>query len=81
MPGPDLKSRQKVRVECYSGYRSAQYPKRVELDGRWFEIFKVLRHEVVEDYHTHNRADVYHCHIGDNIIIRLMSNREGWFKI
>ncbi len=69
-----------MQVECHDGCRAAEYPKRVCLEGVWYDIFEIVRREVTEDFASRERADVYYCHIGDNMIVKLVRNKAGWTK-
>jgi len=77
---PASKNNQTVQVECHDGCRAAEYPKRVCLNGAWHEIFEIVRREVIEDFASRERSNVYYCHIGDNIIVKLIRNKAGWTK-
>lgn len=81
MSGLESRNSQRVEVECHSGFRAEQYPKRVNINGGWYDIFEIIRHEVIEDYGTRERSNIYYCHIGDNIIVKLVSDSSGWRKI
>ena len=80
MSGLDSKNRELIEVECHSGFKNDEKPKRVKLNDTWYEIFQISRQEVIEDYHTRDRSFIYYCHIGDNIIVKLIKDKNGWSR-
>ncbi len=78
MNGPDSRNRKPVEVECHDGYKHAHYPRRVKLDGIWYEIFEIRDRAVIEDFKSRERYYVYDCHIGDNITVKLIKDKNGW---
>lgn len=77
---PDSKSSQTVEVECHAGTRHGEYPKRVKLNDIWYDIFHITQREVIEDYESRERRYIYFCHIGDNIIVKLIKDKAGWTR-
>lgn len=78
MYGPDSKNSRSVEVECYAGSRAAEYPKRVCINEVWHDILEIVRREVVEDFASRERWAIYYCHIGDNILVKLIRTERGW---
>ncbi len=66
------KCQNNIKVEWYSGKELHTHPKRVRINGVWYDVFqfeKIVR----EDVSSKNREIIFRCHIGDNRIVEIAS--------
>jgi hypothetical protein len=71
MGGKNLKGNSDIEVEWYSGGELYTRPRRLKVDGIWYEVFQYEK-SVREDAATKKRELVFRCHIGDNRIIEII---------
>lgn len=65
-----MQKNENIEVEWYSGKELYSRPKRVKVAGVWEEVFQ-FKKEIHEDLISKKRKIIYHCHIGDNRIIKV----------
>jgi hypothetical protein len=63
-----------IQVECYSGYRAEERPKRLLIDGRWVDVADIVDRWLTPEYR-------YFKMLGDDgelYVIRHPVGGNGW---
>lgn len=69
-----------IRVECYSGSRADESPRRIIIEGRRHEVSRVLDSSVEESGQSRERTHRYRVLTGDGLLIEIRRTESGeWF--
>ena len=69
-----------VTVECYSGSRADERPRKIRTGGREYVVLKLLAESVEESFVTKARNQRYKVLTDEGLILELVRDENGsWF--
>jgi hypothetical protein len=72
---------EEVRVECYAGYKGEETPRAVVLEGKRFEVVKVLSRKRAFDRDNGQVRDTWRCRLEDGRAVAIERLEGGIWRV